>query len=53
MDVNNIIDYIHNNPRKDVFHLYRFDLNRDNFFDENDINELVNRLLYNHSEVEY
>jgi len=53
MDVNNIIDYIHNNPRKDIFHLYRFDLNRDNIFNENDVNELVNRLLNNHSEVGY
>lgn len=47
MDINNIIDYMLNNPIKDIFHLYRFDLNRDNFFDENDVNQLVNKLLYN------
>ena len=46
MDINNIIDYTLNNPKKDIFHLYRFDLNRDSFFDENDINQLVNKLLY-------
>ena len=47
MDVINIIDYMHNNPKKDVFHLYRFDLNRDNTFDNNDIYQLTNKLLNN------
>ena len=47
MDINKVIDYNLGEPKKDMFHLYRFDLNRDNIFDESDVESLVNRVLFN------
>jgi len=48
IDLNYFIDYISlNNSEPDVFHLYRFDMNRDRIIDTFDIELLVNHILFN------
>ena len=45
-DINYIIDYTFSPlPNLDMYHLFRFDLNRDGFIDENDISLLVEKLM--------
>ena len=48
IDLNYFVDYISlNNSEPDVFHLYRFDMNRDRIIDTFDIELLVNHILFN------
>ena len=46
IDLNIINDYIFQEvPNLDIFHLYRFDINRDRIVDYNDINILANNII--------
>ena len=48
IDLNYFVDYISlNNLEPNVFHLYRFDLNKDRIIDTFDIELLVNHILFN------
>ena len=45
-DLNHIIEYIFSpSSNLNMYHLYRFDSNRDGFIDENDINTFVNQIM--------
>ena len=45
-DLNHIIEYIFSPlSNLNMYHLFRFDLNRDGFIDENDINIFVNQIM--------
>ena len=45
-DLNHIIEYIFSpSSNLNMYHLYRFDSNRDGFIDENDINIFVNQIM--------
>ena len=45
-DLNHIIEYTFSPlSNLNMYHLFRFDLNRDGFIDENDINTFVNQIM--------
>ena len=47
-DLNHIIEYIFSPlSNLNMYHLFRFDLNRDGFIDENDIDIFVNQIMNN------
>ena len=47
MDLNYIVDHsLSGDIELDMFHLFRFDLNKDRIFDETDIVQMVEYILY-------
>ena len=47
MDLNYIVDHsLSDDIEMDMFHLFRFDLNKDRIFDETDIVQIVENILF-------